>query len=578
MIFREGDPGDHGYVILSGRVSICKLINGEYSELVELTEGALFGEMAVIDHRPRSAAARAKTDTVVREVNEKALLDHIFRTPDTARDMMHRLVSYVRNANQALESSTLEAKRHTTATQSTAPTPHEHDGRRHLQRMEQLARHRRDNQQIIEAFQDPSTVLIEQRLPLPVKWGITLSLLLFLTLLLWSMVSVIDITLSLPGRLTTTTPTIPIQASEASTVAAIYIKPGQEVRQGELLATLDPTINDADYNRIDQQLHLLEDEILRLQLERSANPLNGIEQLQSATQRALLQSRWQAHQTELTGFDIESEQLQLAVESARHALTLAQLDHEEAQFQYQRQQRLVNEAILHREALTEAEFARKRATQRIRDSEHAITVAKVAVEALAQQRHRYLDERLSTLDQALVEAIEERNGVREERIKLHHRRQQLQIKAPVAGIVLELPKLFPGAIVTSGETLATLVPIDVPLMVEMDVDPQRITQIMVGNPVSVKLTALPYQEHGDLAATISYISEDTVHTSVNGEQGTFFRARAEIVTNRLRRLPSNFRLLPGIQVQSDIKSGQRHLITYLLYPVIRTLETSFTEP
>lgn len=67
VIFREGDEGDALYVVLEGRVRISKFIPGAGEEaLAFLERGAYFGEMALIDNKPRSADARAHdAETVV---------------------------------------------------------------------------------------------------------------------------------------------------------------------------------------------------------------------------------------------------------------------------------------------------------------------------------------------------------------------------------------------------------------------------------------------------------------------------------------------------------------------------------
>lgn len=60
VLFREGDPGDAMYVVLSGRVMISKFIAGAGEEaLAFLDRGDYFGEMALIDNQPRSADAKA---------------------------------------------------------------------------------------------------------------------------------------------------------------------------------------------------------------------------------------------------------------------------------------------------------------------------------------------------------------------------------------------------------------------------------------------------------------------------------------------------------------------------------------
>ena len=60
VLFHEGDLGDEMYVVLEGRVMIYKYIPGAGEEaLAFLERGDYFGEMALIDREPRSAAARA---------------------------------------------------------------------------------------------------------------------------------------------------------------------------------------------------------------------------------------------------------------------------------------------------------------------------------------------------------------------------------------------------------------------------------------------------------------------------------------------------------------------------------------
>jgi CRP-like cAMP-binding protein len=61
VIFEEGESGKLLYIVKKGEVEIIK--NGRAIDLV--TEGGIFGEMALIDMSPRSATARARTDCTV---------------------------------------------------------------------------------------------------------------------------------------------------------------------------------------------------------------------------------------------------------------------------------------------------------------------------------------------------------------------------------------------------------------------------------------------------------------------------------------------------------------------------------
>lgn len=56
-IFREGDPGNAAYIVQKGRVEIWKTEGGKKNVLGIIGEGGIFGEMALVDNKPRMASA-----------------------------------------------------------------------------------------------------------------------------------------------------------------------------------------------------------------------------------------------------------------------------------------------------------------------------------------------------------------------------------------------------------------------------------------------------------------------------------------------------------------------------------------
>ena len=92
------------------------------------------------------------------------------------------------------------------------------------------------------------------------------------------------------------------------------------------------------------------------------------------------------------------------------------------------------------------------------------------------------------------------------------------------------------------------------------------------------LDSLPSQKHGELLGVVSLLSKDTVDEDVFGEKNSVYRAEIKILENNLVQLPDGFKLLPSMTVAGNIISGKRTVMTFLLFPVIKTLETSFREP
>ena len=81
-IFHQGDPGDEMYIIQSGAVEVSKLRQGRKVVLTLLEKGDFFGEVALLDSKPRSAAVTAITRTRLLPLSRNTFLKRIAYNPD----------------------------------------------------------------------------------------------------------------------------------------------------------------------------------------------------------------------------------------------------------------------------------------------------------------------------------------------------------------------------------------------------------------------------------------------------------------------------------------------------------------
>jgi CRP/FNR family cyclic AMP-dependent transcriptional regulator len=95
-LFKKGDPGHDLYVVKSGEVQI---VDGNQT-LETVTTGGILGEMALVDGGPRSATARAVTDTAVIPVDERRFLFLVQQTPFFAIRVMRVMSTRLRAMNE----------------------------------------------------------------------------------------------------------------------------------------------------------------------------------------------------------------------------------------------------------------------------------------------------------------------------------------------------------------------------------------------------------------------------------------------------------------------------------------------
>ena len=84
VIFSAGDPGNCMYAVLSGAVDI--IVHDETVETVEA--GGVFGEMALIEEKPRSASAVVKTEARLVPVDRTQFLFLVQQTPFFALQLL----------------------------------------------------------------------------------------------------------------------------------------------------------------------------------------------------------------------------------------------------------------------------------------------------------------------------------------------------------------------------------------------------------------------------------------------------------------------------------------------------------
>ncbi len=108
-VFEEGQPGNEMFIIQTGQVEILIKIDGEEHRLTLLEEGDFFGEMAILEDLPRTAAARAATDCTLVRIDRGTFDQLVKNDPEIAIRMLRKLSFRLREAGPTLLDGVAEA-------------------------------------------------------------------------------------------------------------------------------------------------------------------------------------------------------------------------------------------------------------------------------------------------------------------------------------------------------------------------------------------------------------------------------------------------------------------------------------
>lgn len=112
VLFREGDPGDFMYVIQAGEVEIRRSISDVERVLAVLPAGEFFGEMALINSRPRSATAVVRRPSRLLVIEPRTFEAMIRGKTEIAVRMIRTLAGRLERANQQIEILLLPSANH----------------------------------------------------------------------------------------------------------------------------------------------------------------------------------------------------------------------------------------------------------------------------------------------------------------------------------------------------------------------------------------------------------------------------------------------------------------------------------
>jgi CRP-like cAMP-binding protein len=104
VIFSKGDAGSSMMAVLSGRIRISAVsADGKEVTLNTIRAGEIFGEIALLDGKPRSADATAQEDTVLMVVERKQFLPFLLRNPPLVERLLAVLCDRLRRTSLVLE-------------------------------------------------------------------------------------------------------------------------------------------------------------------------------------------------------------------------------------------------------------------------------------------------------------------------------------------------------------------------------------------------------------------------------------------------------------------------------------------
>ena len=363
---------------------------------------------------------------------------------------------------------------------------------------------------------------------------------LLIPFLLWSYFAKLEQISRANGQVIAVSKKQAIQSANDGVVKDIYVKEGQLVKKGEVIARLELSEFKADVEAIKANIAATEAHISRLKAEVFKKDL-------VFTPLSLEYPEFVSSQKEL--FKRKEDALNDEIKVLQSALKLAR-----------------DELNLNLPLVEKGDIG---ATELIRLKRQ---VAELEGEII-NKRNKYLQESQSELTKYEQELSTLKQELTDKSVTL----ERAEIYAPVDAIVNNILITTKGAKLRAGDILMELVPTD-DLVIEAKLKPSEISFIKIGQKALVKLDAYDFSLYGSFDGEVKHISSDTILEKTAKGDEYFFRVLVSLNGKEvLSRAGKKVTILPGMGGQIDIITGERTVLSYLAKPIIKTLDESFTE-
>ena len=442
----------------------------------------------------------------------------------------------------------------------------------------------------------PAALEIVETPPSPIGRAIGASVIAVFSLaLLWASIGTVDIVATASGKIVPGGRTKLIQPFETGVVRAIHVRDGQRVRSGEALIELDPTMNDAERDHIKSDLMSAQLEAARLRaaLSQSGDPIAAFQPPERATASLVemnlqfLQSQVAEQRGKLASMDRQIKQKEAERESIKAAIGKL-----EATVPVLSQKVEIRKNLFDRDLGSKVVWLTDYQElvglqQEVLVQKSRFQEADAAVAALVETRAQTAAEFRRTRFDDLAKAEQKAAGLIQDVIKAEQRTKLQALTAPVDGVVQQLAIHTIGGVVTPGQVLLVVVPLDAHLEVEAMVSNRDIGFVHEGQDAEIKIDTFSFTRYGLLHGSVIDVSQDAIardkpqDKSGDKAQGTEaassepkgqelnYAARVSLDRIQMQVEDKLVNLTPGMAVTVEIKTGSRRIISYLLSPLVR---------
>lgn len=364
-----------------------------------------------------------------------------------------------------------------------------------------------------------------------------------------------------------------VQHKEGGIVDEIRVREGERVNAGDVLVRLNATLPRANLALITGQIDQLTARRKRLMAERDGDTdLVSDETVQGWSESAKTyfgaeQSLFNARQRTLQGQKSQLRERIGEIGQERQGLTvrldakIEELDWIEQELT--RVRSLTDKGLVQFTRLSELQRLKAQAQGERGDFMTQIAQAATRVTETELQILQLDENRRSETLTELRDVENKLAELTQQRVAAEDALARIAILSPQTGIVHDLAVHTIGGVISPGETIMEIVPVNDKLVVETRLHPADIDQVFKGQEGLLRFSAFNQRTTPAIMGIVTGVAADLTRNPQSGE--AWYTARVSIPDDEMKKL-GNLPLVAGMPVEVFIQTGERSALSYLVKP------------
>lgn len=398
--------------------------------------------------------------------------------------------------------------------------------------------------------------------------------------LLWAGLSPIDEIVRGEGKVIPGGENQMIQHLEGGMLSAILVKEGQRVKADDILLRVDNLKSSSTYESSQYKSAELRARLVRLRAEANGGAFSPTADdmakipMQIMQERSLYSSNLERLRSQISGLNDQLAQKQNEkleaqgrISEQKHALSLI------------KEEVAISEPMVAQGIKPRVEFLKlQRELSDVSEKYNALVASiprlNAAMNEISSKIRETRSEYTTKAQLDLNQAETEYKRVGAESSELADQVTRTVIKSPINGIVQKLYVNTVGGVIKPGDNLIEIVPTEGGLLAEAKVKPADIAFIYPGQDAIVKVTAYDFAIYGSLHGKVVTISPDTV---TDKNDNVYYVVKIQTDKKYLGTKEKPLKIIPGMMVNVDIVTGQKTILQYILKPILKARQYTFTE-